>query len=104
MYKVVKFFTDLQDNGYQYKVGDTFPREGLKVTDARLAKLAGKSNRQGVPLIEEISKVEDKKDISLATPKSLNAVTPVQFSQSEQGASPKDKPKSGRKKKKDDGV
>lgn len=33
MYKVVKFFNDLQDNGYAYHVGDTFPHDGMEVTE-----------------------------------------------------------------------
>lgn len=52
MYQVVKFFTDLHDNDYPYSVGDTFPRSGVKVTDERLAELAGSNNKQGQPLIQ----------------------------------------------------
>lgn len=52
MFKVVKGFTDLQDNCYSYNVGDIFPHCGLEVTKERLAELAGSNNRQGVPLIE----------------------------------------------------
>lgn len=54
MYKVIKRFTDLQDHGHHYNVGDTFPREGVTVTDARIKQLASNSNRQGVPLISEV--------------------------------------------------
>ena len=49
---MIKFFTDLQDNNHPYNVGDTFPREGLEVTEERLAELAGSNNLQGRPLIE----------------------------------------------------
>lgn len=28
MYRVIKYFTDLHDNEYEYHVGDTFPRKG----------------------------------------------------------------------------
>lgn len=58
MYKVIRFFTDLQDDEHPYDVGNTFPREGIEVTEERLAELAGPSNRQGVPLIELVD--EDK--------------------------------------------
>jgi hypothetical protein len=58
MYKVIKFFTDLQDNFHPYNVGEMFPREGLEVSAERLAELAGSDNKQGVPLIEA---VEQKK-------------------------------------------
>lgn len=58
MHKVIKYFTDLQDKNHPYNVGDTFPREGIEVTEERLAELAGSGNKQGVPLIE---KVEEEK-------------------------------------------
>lgn len=52
MYQVVKYFVDLQDNNFEYKAGDLFPRPGLVVSEERLAELAGSENRQGVPLIQ----------------------------------------------------
>ncbi|MCP1102589.1 hypothetical protein M2454_001901 [Aequitasia blattaphilus] len=55
MYRVVKMFTDIEDKGHKYDEGDTFPREGLKVTKERLEILSTSKNLQGVPLIEEIS-------------------------------------------------
>lgn len=61
MYKVINFFTDLQDNNYAYNVGDTFPREGVEVTKERIAELAGKDNQQGKPLIEKVKKTPAKK-------------------------------------------
>jgi hypothetical protein len=66
-YKVIHFFTDLQDNKHPYKVGDRFPRLGKDVTAERLAELAGKQNKQGKPLIilvEEEKKVEKKEFVS----------------------------------------
>lgn len=60
MYKVIKFFHDLQDNNYEYKIGDTFPRKGLKVSDERLAELASNANKQGCPLIEKVEKKAKK--------------------------------------------
>lgn len=57
MYKVIKFFTDLQDNNHPYKAGDVFPRKGLDVTDERLAELSSHNNKRHIPLIE---KVEDE--------------------------------------------
>ena len=35
-YKVIHYFTDLQDFNHPYKVGDSFPRLGLKVSEDRL--------------------------------------------------------------------
>ena len=55
MYKVIKYFTDLQDNNYAYYVGDTFPRNGVEAGAERIAELASDKNRLGVPLIEEIA-------------------------------------------------
>lgn len=54
MYKVIKYFTDMQDNDYPYNVGDTYPRKGFEVLPTRIKELASKNNRQGEPLIEEI--------------------------------------------------
>lgn len=54
MYKVIKLFTDLKDKNHLYNVGDTYPREGLKVDEDRIAELAGNENKQGVPLIKKV--------------------------------------------------
>ena len=62
MYKVIKHFTDMQDNNFAYQVGDDYPRKGMKVLQSRINELAGSKNRQGVPLIEEIpEKLEEPK-------------------------------------------
>ena len=62
MYKVIKHFTDMQDNNFAYQVGDEYPRKGMSVLPSRIKELAGNKNRQGVPLIEEIpEKVEEPK-------------------------------------------
>lgn len=58
MYKVIKHFTDLQDNNHPYNAGDIFPRSGMEVSEDRFAELAGSENKQGVPLIQLI---EEKK-------------------------------------------
>ena len=55
MYKVIKSFTDLQDNNYAYYVGDTFPRNGVEAGAERIAELSSDKNLQGVPLIEEVT-------------------------------------------------
>lgn len=70
MYKVIKFFTDLHDNEYPYKVGDVFPRKGISVTEGRLAELAGSDNKQGEPLIALVEKKQsDEKPEEKAEPK-----------------------------------
>lgn len=69
MYRVIRGFTDLQDNEYAYNVGDVFPRHGMAVTAERYAELASPNNRQGVPLIEAVDETaaevaaEDTADI-----------------------------------------
>ena len=64
MYRVIKHFTDMQDNNYAYDPTDpsrnTYPRKGLNVLQSRINELASNKNRQGDPLIEEIPDEEDK--------------------------------------------
>ena len=52
MYKVLTYFTDLQDKSYPYNEGDIFPRDGLNVTEARLNELSSTNNRRKTKLIE----------------------------------------------------
>ena len=51
MYRVIKAFSDYQDNNYVYWAGDEYPRVGLEVTNDRIRGLLGTNNKQGVPLI-----------------------------------------------------
>lgn len=53
MHKVIERFADLQDGNHIYNAGDMFPREGLEVTEERIAELAGYNNKQHRPLIEK---------------------------------------------------
>lgn len=53
-YRVIEYFTDLQDGGHAYSVGDNFPREGVQVSDDRLKELSGADNKRGKPLIEAV--------------------------------------------------
>ena len=62
MYKVIKLFTDLQDNGHKYEVGDEYPRLGLKPSLARIAELSGSNNRQKTPLIVEVDDLAEKQE------------------------------------------
>ena len=66
MYKVIKFFTDLQDNNHPYEVGDTFPREDVSVNEGRIEELATANNKQGVPLIV---KTEEPAEVPAEKPK-----------------------------------
>jgi hypothetical protein len=79
MYKVVKLFTDLQDNNYRYEVGDEYPRLGLKPSIARIAELSGSNNKQGRPLIEEIKDLAGDEEEVKAEEKSADVdVAPVE--------------------------
>lgn len=62
MYKVIKLFTDLQDNNYKYEVGDEYPRLGLKPSVSRIAELSGSNNKQGTPLIKEVEDLPGEAD------------------------------------------
>ena len=62
MYRVIRYFTDLQDNDYAYNVGDVFPRQGMSVSDERFTELASAENRQKTPLIEAVD--EPDADVS----------------------------------------
>lgn len=94
MYKVIKFFTDLQDGCHHYEVGDTYPREGAEVSDKRIAELAGYKNRQKTPLIEEVAEID--KDVA-------SSVDPDEYkeadttSESPEEVVEKPEPKRGRK-------
>lgn len=55
MYRVVNYFTDLQDGGHPYEIGDAFPRKGLKVSEERIKELSTNANAQKRPLIEEVN-------------------------------------------------
>ena len=54
MYRVIKFFTDLQDNNHAYNVGDIFPHNGMEVSEKRLLELSTDKNRRHMPLIEKV--------------------------------------------------
>lgn len=61
-YKVIHFFTDLQDNNHPYKVGDYFPRLGKDVSANRINELATDKNKQGKPLIRKVEEETKKAD------------------------------------------
>ncbi|MGD6832576.1 hypothetical protein ACQCT5_10455 [Sutcliffiella halmapala] len=56
-YKVVKAFTDLQDDNHVYRVGDKFPRSGRAKKD-RIEELSGTDNKRKEVLIEEVDDEE----------------------------------------------
>ena len=76
MYKVIKHFTDMQDNNYAFYPEDparnTYPRKGLSVLPSRIKELASDKNRQGCPLIEEIPDVEEKPEKKTKSTKKID--------------------------------
>lgn len=61
MYKVVRLFTDLQDDNHLYNVGDCYPRDGLKVSEERIKELSSDKNLLNAPLIvKEQAKKQEK--------------------------------------------
>jgi len=69
MYKVKRYFRDLQDGNHAYNEGDKFPRPEHEVSEERIAELASAANKQGTPLIEfcEESPVKTYTEDDLAT-------------------------------------
>ena len=71
-YKVTQAIRDLQDNQRYYRAGDTFPRNGLKVDDERVAELV-----KGGYIVAEVEEDADlsklKKDelVALAVEKGI---------------------------------
>lgn len=63
MYKVLVRFMDLQDENHIYEQGDTFPRNGVKVSAERINELTSCDNKIGCPLIEKVSRKRVKKDV-----------------------------------------
>ena len=62
MYKVVAEFYDLQDNFKHYLPGDTFPHDGIAVSESRLEYLASNRNNCGHPVIERVEQPEQSEE------------------------------------------
>lgn len=58
-YKVIKYFTDMQDGDFEYRENDFFPRNGLSVLPSRIKELSTTQNRRKEILIVEVPD-EDK--------------------------------------------
>ena len=77
MYKVLAYFTDLQDNNHPYNEGDTFPRLGLSVDEKRLKELSTTNNRRNIQLIEKIA--EKQKEQPKYTKTEINRMTTAEL-------------------------
>ena len=54
-YTTIVYFEDLTDNNYPYKVGDTYPRKGLRPSRKRIEELSTDKNLRGIPLISKVT-------------------------------------------------
>ena len=63
MFITLNYFEDAKDEHRAYKPGDTYPREGLEVSESRFKELSTDQNVRGVPLIKwvEDPKAEEPK-------------------------------------------
>lgn len=68
MYKTIKDFIDLQDNGYRYHAGDIFPRNGVSASKKRIEELSTTKNRRHIPLIEIVEETKNAVEISEKKP------------------------------------
>ena len=66
MYKALTTFADLKDNKHLYHEGDTYPRDGVSVSDARLQELSTNKNATRKPLIVKVE--EPQKKVKVETP------------------------------------
>lgn len=91
-YLVIDSFKDAQDNKYQYRAGDTYPRSGLNPSDERIKELSTTNNRRGKVFI-----VPDETEEAVAkTDADAGTVTEVETDEKTVEA---EKPKRSRKKK-----
>lgn len=72
MYKVIVSFSDMQDNNYEYKVNDTYPRKGFDVLPSRIKELSSKANRRGIALIKEVEEEPKPKKSTKKTEKKID--------------------------------
>ena len=91
-YKVLIDFTDLKDDGFVYRAGDEYPREGKRPTKTRIKELASPLNKRGEPLIEAI-----EEEIVKAEPETEPE---VEAEETTEVAEAEEEPKKSRKKEK----
>lgn len=62
MYEVIEYFTDLQDNGYAYNVGDEYPRQGYEPSEERIQELTTTNNKRHMVFIKPIDNENSPED------------------------------------------
>ena len=81
MYKVLAYFTDLQDNNHPYTEGKPFPRDGLTVSEARLKELSSTNNKRGIKLIELVEEDQVQEQPKPLTKTEINRMTTAELKQ-----------------------
>ena len=59
-YRVLENFTDLQDDCYEYRAGNEYPRPGLTPTQERIQELSSENNSRKVAVIAVINNKRSK--------------------------------------------
>lgn len=101
LYKVIVAFSDLEDNGHLYHIGDDYPRVGIKPKSERVEFLRTNKNLLGRPVIKAVKEgtkevAIEAKPVRIVTDKPQGADTgSAVFEESAQG-----KPKKGLRRKK----
>ncbi len=85
-YRVLAYFTDLQDDEHPYHAGDEFPRAGLSVDANRIKELSGTQNKRGIALIEEVRGAGETADAE----ESADKPVPVEHEPRKRKRKPKD--------------
>ena len=72
-YKVTFAFADSLDDGFVYRTGATYPREGYEPTPDRIIELMGTANFRGYPVIEQVAEAHaepeaEKEEIPFSEP------------------------------------
>ena len=64
MYIVLKNFTDLEDGGHKYRMGEEYPRKGYAPSEDRVKALLSGDNKACLKLIQEVKapKSEEPKE------------------------------------------
>jgi hypothetical protein len=100
-YKVIVTFSDLEDNGHLYSVGDVYPRKEVTPTLDRVEFLLSCRNLLGKPVIEKTDTEEGTNEVTTEVKPVMNVPEkPIEATTG--SAASKDvqeKPKRGRRKK-----
>lgn len=69
MYRVMIAFADKEDKDRPYKVGEEYPRQGFKPSEARIGFLMSNKTTLGEPVIAEVKEEGGEKPKRAYTPR-----------------------------------